>query len=272
MLLANEVVARRAVRAGIPFLFRVHEAPDPARMEQLREFVAGLGHRLGGRGGQPSPADLQRLLRAVEGLPEEGLVSTVALRSMKQARYSEQNLGHFGLAARAYTHFTSPIRRYPDLIVHRVAAAVIIDGRTPWLDAGRLADIARHSSERERLAVDAERDSKELKKVEFMARHLGDEFEGTISAVAAFGFFVLLDDFFVEGLVHVSSLGDDYYLHVEEEHALAGERTGRRFRPGDRTRVRVASVSVEERRIAFELLDGGTRSGTSPHGTRRRRS
>jgi ribonuclease R len=271
MLLANEVIARKAVRAGLPFLFRIHEPPDTTRMEQLREFVAGLGLRLGGRGGEPAPADLQRLLRSVEGRPEEALVSTVVLRSMRQARYSEQQLGHFGLAARAYTHFTSPIRRYPDLVVHRLAAAVFIGGGSPWLGQERLAAIARHASERERVAVAAERESKELKRVEFMARHLGDEFDGTIAAVAAFGFFVLLDTYFVEGLVHVSSLDDDYYLHVEHEHALAGERTGRRFRPGDRVRVRVASVDLEERRISFALLEGGSTPSRGPRRGRGRR-
>jgi ribonuclease R len=262
MLLANEVIARRAARSELPFLFRIHESPDASRMAQLREFVATFGHRLTGRGGEPTPRDLQRLLRSAAGKPEEGLVSTVVLRSMKQARYSEQNLGHFGLATRTYTHFTSPIRRYPDLVVHRVTAAVFIDGAKPWLDADQMAAIARTSSERERLAVAAERDSKDLKKVEFMERHLGGEFQGTISSVTAFGFFVLLDDFFIDGLVHISSIEDDYYLFVEEQYALIGERTRRRFRTGDRVRVRVAAVSLEERRIVFELVeDAAPRTG-----------
>jgi ribonuclease R len=271
MLLANEVIARRAGRAEVPFVYRVHEAPDAARMTQLREFVATLGHRLTGRTGEPGARDLQRLLRAAAGRPEEGLVSTVVLRSMKQARYSEQNLGHFGLAARAYTHFTSPIRRYPDLIVHRLCAALFIDGAAPWLGDEELGAMARHASERERVAVAAERDSKDLKRVQFMQRHLGDEFEGTVSSVTAFGFFVLLDAFFVEGLVHVSSLGDDYYLFVEEQYALIGERTRRRFRTGDRLRVRVAAVSLEERRITFEVVDpieGRTGPRSAPRGGR----
>jgi ribonuclease R len=273
MLLANEVLAQRAVAAKVPFIFRVHEPPEAARMEQLREFVASFGHRLGGTAGSPTPRDLQRLLEAAAGTAQASLVSTVVLRSMKQARYSEQNLGHFGLAAKAYTHFTSPIRRYPDLIVHRVAAALFIDGGRPWLDEARLADIARTSSERERLAVTAERDSKDLKKVEFMERHLGSDFGGTISGVTAFGLFVLLDDFFVDGLVHVSSLGDDYYLFVEEQHALVGERTRRRFRTGDRVRVKVAKVDIEQRRIDFQLVEeiGEKRGRTGPAARRRRR-
>jgi ribonuclease R len=272
MLLANQVIARRASRSELPFLYRIHESPDASRMAQLREFVATFGHRLTGRGGEPTPRDLQRLLRSAAGKPEEGLVSTVVLRSMKQARYSEQNLGHFGLATRAYAHFTSPIRRYPDLVVHRVSAGVFIDGVRPWLDAGQLADIARASSERERLAVAAERDSKDLKKVEFMERHLGDEFQGTISSVTAFGFFVLLDDFFVDGLVHISSIEDDYYLFVEEQYALIGERTRRRFRTGDRVRIRVASVSIEERRIVFELVDSAAARSTPRRRQQARRS
>jgi ribonuclease R len=255
MLLANEVVAARAVKAELPFMFRIHEPPDPVRMEQLRDFLATFGHRLGGRRGEPSPKDLQRVLSTAEGRPEGALVSMVLLRSMKQARYSEQNLGHYGLAMARYTHFTSPIRRYPDLVVHRIAAGVYIDGRAPWLDAERLGEISRQSSERERIAVAAERDSKDLKKVEFMRRHLGGEFAGTISSVTAFGFFVLLDDFFVEGLVHVSGLADDYYLFVEEQYALIGERTRRRFRTGDRVEVRVAAVDSEERKIDFALVE-----------------
>jgi ribonuclease R len=197
----------------------------------------------------------------------------VVLRSMKQARYSERNVGHYGLALRTYTHFTSPIRRYPDLIVHRILSAVFIDRREPWLTEERLADTARTSSERERIAVAAERDSKDLKKVEFMQRHLDMEFDGTISSVTSFGCFVLLDDYFVEGLVHVSSLSDDYYLFVEEQYALIGERTRRRFRTGDRVRVLVAAVDVDERRIDFRLAErpGAGRGERSKRGQTTRR-
>jgi ribonuclease R len=269
MLLANEAIARRAVAAEAAFIYRVHEPPDTARMEQLRDFVATFGHRLGGRSGAPAPQDLQRLLAAAEGSPEADLIATVVLRSMKQARYSEQSLGHFGLATQTYTHFTSPIRRYPDLVVHRLSAGLFIDGGVPWLDEEQLAAVSRSASERERVAVAAERDSKDLKKVEFMHRHLGSEFGGTISGVTAFGFFVLLDDFFVDGLVHVSSLDDDYYLFIEEQHAMVGERTRRRFRTGDRVRVSVARVDIEERRIDFQLVDPGRGRRTSPRRTRR---
>jgi ribonuclease R len=175
---------------------------------------------------------------------------------MKQARYSERNEGHFGLAANHYAHFTSPIRRYPDLVVHRLSARALIDEAKLGDGVGEtLPLVARQSSDRERVAVAAERDSIELKKVEFMERHLGDTFEGTIAGVRAFGFFVLLDAFYVEGLVHVSSLDDDYYEYVEERYMLLGTRTRRQFRLGDRVRVQVATVDQEERRIDFALLE-----------------
>ncbi len=262
MLLANETIAARAARKRIPFVYRIHERPDADRMEQLREFVATLGLRLGG-GKAPRPKDLQRLLEEVRGRPEEGLVSTVVLRSMKQARYSVENVGHFGLAARYYAHFTSPIRRYPDLVAQRLVAQAFVD-REPV--AADLADdvlpgVARISSERERVAVEAERDSVELKKVEFMERHQGDVFAGTISGVTAFGAFVLLDAFFVEGLIHVSSLVDDYYHYSEDAFELVGERRGRRLRLGDRVQVQVARVDREERTIDFMLVDSAGPAG-----------
>src|SRR5690606_22799597 len=255
-LLANETIAARAARKRIPFVYRIHERPDADRMQQLREFIATLGLRLGG-GRAPQPKDLQRLLAEVRGRPEEGLVSTVVLRSMKQARYSVENAGHFGLAARHYTHFTSPIRRYPDLVVHRLVRQAFIDREPVPADLADdvLPGVARISSERERVAVEAERDSVDLKKVEFMERHQGDVFTGTISGVTAFGAFVLLDAFFVEGLIHVSSLDDDYYHYSEEAYELVGERRGRRLRLGDRVRVQVARVDREERSIDFLLVD-----------------
>jgi ribonuclease R len=271
MLLANETIAGDAVRRKVPMVYRIHERPDTDRLEQLREFAATFGHRLGQRG-EPTPKDLQRLLNRVQGRPEENLVSTVVLRSMKQARYSTQNLGHFGLAAKSYLHFTSPIRRYPDLIAHRLAAQAFIDRVQPprELDDEVLPTIARVSSERERVAVDAERDSVALKKVEFMEQRLGEAFDGTISGVTAFGLFVLLDDYFVEGLVHVSWLTDDYYIFVEEQFALIGERTRRRFQLGDRLRVQVTGVSREERKIDFQLVDEEERQGRRGEHRRKR--
>lgn len=273
MLLANEIVARKAARVELPFLYRVHESPAEDRVAQLQEFALTFGYSISKKK-KPSPKDLQQLLERIKGRPEERLLSTVVLRSMRQARYSHQNLGHYGLAAKHYAHFTSPIRRYPDLIVHRVCAHAFLNREdvNQAMNAQLLPEIARISSERERVAVDAERDSIELKKVEFMERHLGDEFTGTISGVAAFGFFVLLDEFFVEGLVHVSSLEDDYYQFREEMYALVGEHGHRRFRLGDRVRIQVARVNREERKIDFVIRDddaSGGRRGRKPRGKAR---
>ena len=173
----------------------------------------------------------------------------------RQARYSEENNGHFGLAAPYYTHFTSPIRRYPDLLLHRICATRYLGDEGGRLTAEQIAPIAKLSSERERIAEAAERDSIEMKKVQYMERHLGAEFSGTISDVRAFGFFVLLDDVFVDGLVHVSSMEDDYYAFQEEAYSLVGQNTGRTFRLGDRVLVQVASVDREARRIDFIALE-----------------
>ena len=184
------------------------------------------------------------------------MVSMLVLRSLKQARYSAEPEGHFGLGSRAYTHFTSPIRRYPDLIVHRIVRALLFEKR-PISDemTDRLGDIASHTSTRERLAEAAERESVELKKIEFMERHLGDVFSGTISGVTSYGLFVLLDDVLVEGLVHVSQIEDDYYHFVDEEYALVGELRRRRFRLGDRVSVQVVSVKREAQEIDLGLAE-----------------
>lgn len=258
MILANETIDRAARERKIPFLRRVHEHPDGDRLEKLRLFLAGLGVRIPE---DPSPKDLQKAIAQFDGRPEEALVSTVVLRSMKRARYSEKPLGHFGLATDHYTHFTSPIRRYSDLVVHRLTTRAMVDGeRLPEeLRTEHLPAVARRTSERERVAVDAERDSIDLKKTEFMEQHVGDVFDGTVSGVTSFGLFVLLDRYFVDGLVHISSLGDDYYVFLEDKFALVGENTKKRFRLGDRARVRVASVNVEDRKIDFALesIEGG---------------
>ncbi len=254
MLLANETVAREAARRKLPIPYRVHEEPSPDRAEELRRFLGTLGHSLPKR--KIRARDLQQVLRSVEGRPEEGLVSTLILRSMARARYQPENLGHFGLGAKTYTHFTSPIRRYPDLMVHRVVNRALIQKETVpegW-SGEALARASEHASQRERLAAEAERDSVALKKVEFMEQHLGDTFPGTVSGVTTFGIFVLLDDYFVEGLVHVNSMADDYYVLREEEYALVGERRGRRFRLGDPLEVQVSRVDRLERKIDFLLV------------------
>jgi ribonuclease R len=255
MLLANEVVAGRAVERRLPVPFRIHEPPATGQLEELKSFLASVGHTL--PRGDIGARALQQVLDRVQGRAEENLVSTVILRSMQRARYDPVNVGHFGLASRAYAHFTSPIRRYPDLVVHRVLSATLADNpELPERWGGEhLEEVCELSSEQERKAQRAERDSVDLKKIEFMERHLGDDFAGTIAGVTSFGFFVLLDDFFVEGLVHVSSLGDDYYRFISEAYTLAGERNGRRFTIGDRVRVQVVRTDREERKIDFLLLE-----------------
>jgi ribonuclease R len=257
MIAANELVARTAEARGLPIPFRVHESPAEDRGEELRVFLTSLGHKL--PKGKLRPRVLQEILEQTDGRPEGPLVSTVVLKAMARARYDPDNLGHFGLASKAYAHFTSPIRRYPDLALHRVVARCLVEGQEPkdrWDDAF-LEEMTAQASGRERIAQRAERDSVELKKVEFMKRHLGSEFDGTISGVTSFGLFVLLDRFFVEGLVHVSSLGDDYYVFQPESYSLAGARSKRRFRLSDRVRVQVARVSKEERKIDFILVRKG---------------
>jgi len=261
MLLANETVAREVEKRALPIPFRVHEAPAPDRAQELKRFLGTLGYPLPDKSLRPK--DLQKILSAVEGKPEAGLVSTVVLRSMARARYQPENLGHFGLGASTYTHFTSPIRRYPDLLVHRVVVRALIEGRPIPEEWGgeALARASERASLTEGLAADAERDSVALKKAEFMERHLGEEFSGTVSGVTTFGIFVLLDEYFVDGLIHVNSLTDDYYVLHEEEYALVGERKGRRFRLGDPLRVQVARVDRMERKIDFILARNMHRRG-----------
>jgi ribonuclease R len=254
MLLANEIVAHEAEQKRLPFLYRVHEPPPTDKMRELRTLLGRLSYRVSK--GKISQKDLQAVLKQVEGRPEEKLVSTVILRSMSRARYDTRNLGHYGLASDWYTHFTSPIRRYPDLWLHRVLAHALVEGRAvpeDWKGDG-LKEKAQRCSVRERVAEAAERESVGLKKVEYMERHLGDEFSGTVSGVTSFGIFVLLDDVFVDGLVHVNSMTDDYYIFHPDRYMLVGERSHRTFRLGDRLEIQVARVDKEELFIDFTIV------------------
>ena len=258
MLAANEAVAEHFHWLKVPFLYRVHEDPDPEKMMWFIEFAANFGYVVRGRGTRVHPHSLQTLLEEIEGTREETVLSTMMLRSMKQARYDHESLGHFGLAAEFYTHFTSPIRRYPDLVIHRIIREVIVDGglsdaRFERL-AARMEDIARQSSERERAAVEAERETEALKKAEFMLDKIGEEFDGIISSVTSFGMFVELENT-VEGLIRLSDLTDDYYHFHEEHMALIGERTSKIYRIGDEVRVRVERVNMEEHQIDFAMVD-----------------
>ncbi|MFD2370916.1 ribonuclease R [Brevibacillus sp. GCM10020057] len=258
MLAANETVAEHFHWMKQPFMYRVHEEPNAEKLQSFMEFITNFGYAIRGKGNSVHPRALQQLLEEVKGKPEEIIISTVMLRSMKQARYDAESLGHYGLSTEFYTHFTSPIRRYPDLIVHRRIREWIESGEQ--LSEKRLAYwtenmpiIAEHASQRERVAVDAERETDDLKKAEFMKERVGEEFEGVISSVTSFGIFVELPNT-IEGLVHVSYLTDDYYHYHEKMYALIGERTGKQYRIGDVVQVRVANVNVEERTIDFEIV------------------
>jgi ribonuclease R len=258
MLLANETVASHLEGAGMPSLYRVHEEPDPLKVEKFEEFVGGFGYSLGAPLTAIRPRHFQKLLEKIEGKPEEKPIAFLMLRTMQKARYAAENLGHFGLAAPSYTHFTSPIRRYPDLVVHRALRLARHDGptaevREEWTE--ELPEVARHTSERERRADEAERELLQWKKVKFMADKVGDEFEGYVTGVAAFGLFIELVEHFVEGLVHVSTMADDYYRFVESGHLLRGENTERVYRLGDRVKVQVLRVNMDARQIELGLVE-----------------
>jgi ribonuclease R len=255
MIAANEAVARTLTARGVPLPYRIHEPPGADALRDLAHFLAGFGIVLGVRDDDVRPAAFQRVLERVAGRPEERLVNTVLLRSMQQARYAPRHLGHFGLASQCYTHFTSPIRRYPDLVLHRILAAHLA-GDAAALAAATvdLAAICEESSERERIAMDAEREVVQLHKVQFMKDRVGETFDGHVSGVVGFGFFVELDAYFVEGLVHVATLTDDRYELMEHQHLLRGRRRGRIYRLGDPVRVRVASVSIERRQVDLVLV------------------
>lgn len=260
MLLANQVIAKHI---GLvkkeehikPFLYRIHDSPDPDRIRELALFVQQFGYSLHVDGGVSSKA-LQKLLDQVRGTEVENVINEVALRSMAKAIYSERNIGHFGLSFQYYAHFTSPIRRYPDLVVHRLlkeyAAGVTLERRLEILK--RLPFVAKQSSEMERTAMEAERAAVKVMQVEYMKRHLGDEFHAIVSGVTHYGLFVEVNDLLVEGMIHVRDLDDDYYTYNEKKYALVGRRTGRQYRLGDKIRVKVIRINPEEREIDFALL------------------
>ena len=264
MLAANEAVAKKLLFSKQPAIYRVHDPPDPDRLVDLREVLESFGYELKGDLEEVPPSAFQRLLKEIEGKPEERLLSDLLLRAQRKAIYSEECRGHYALAAPYYCHFTSPIRRYPDLIVHRQLTRLLEDGRpVPAKDLESvnqtLAGVAKLSSERERRAEQAERESLLWKKIVFMKDKVGREFDAFVTGVTSFGLFVMLKDFFVEGLVPVSALGDDFYVYEEKQHRLRGRSSGRTYRLGDTLRVKLEAIDEARRRLDFRLPGGAAR-------------
>jgi len=284
MLLANETVAAHLVAHDVPSLHRVHEPPDVKKVADFEAFITTLGYSLAG-GPIPKPKHFQKLIDRMRGTPEERPIAALMLRTMQKARYDAVSLGHFGLAAEHYTHFTSPIRRYPDLVVHRMLResrpGKIPDARREELDE-ELPETARHTSEMERRSDEAERELLQWKKVRFMADKVGDEYEGYITGVAPYGLFIELIEHYVEGMVHISSMADDYYRFVDQQHILRGENTKKVYRLGDKVLVQVVRVDMERRQVDLGLVDilenvrreerpkGPIRSTTKPKKEQRR--
>jgi ribonuclease R len=258
MIAANEAVACYLKAQNLPLLYRVHEGPDVEALEAIAPLLLSLGYRLPMKRDPITPLEVQRLLESCRGKPAEKVINHVLLRAMKQARYQPENIGHFGLASSCYTHFTSPIRRYPDLTVHRMLdRAMQGDKLKPNErdDLDRyLQEAGNYTSERERIAMDAEREMVDLKKAQFMMDKLGEEFTGVITSLANFGFFVELDAYFVEGLVRLSTLTDDDYHYYEKEYVIKGSRHGRKFCLGDSVRIKVVRINAFRSEIDFELV------------------
>lgn len=254
MIKANEVVAEHLSREGLPLLFRVHEKPDEDAIAKLNLVLGVFGYRI--KENKVEPRVFQKTLHDIKGRPEEEMISTLMLRSMKHARYAPQALGHFGLASEYYCHFTSPIRRYPDLIVHRVLTTLLeghMNARKRTALERKMAFYGEHSTLQEIKAEEAERELRDLKKAQYMQQFVGEEFEGRISSVTSFGFFVQLENT-VEGLVHISSIIDDYYIFNDRSYTLLGKHSGRKFAIGDMVQVQLARVNADEAKIDFELL------------------
>lgn len=257
MIAANETVATHISNMDLPFIYRIHALPNAEKIEDFLNLVKALGYTVNTSINEITPKNMQRLLEELNDKPEFSILSSLLLRSMKKAEYSKTNIGHFGLASDNYTHFTSPIRRYPDLVVHRLLKKYLIEkdfsmGTINYLDTN-LVTVAEHSSEREVASINAERDVNDMKMAEYMESHIGEEYEGVISSVTTFGFFVALENL-IEGLVHVNTLKGDYYNYVPELLSLIGKSTKKTYRVGDKIKVKVINASKENATIDFEIV------------------
>ena len=257
MIAANECVATHINYMNLPFVYRVHESPKEEKIRSFLGFISGLGYSVTGDIKDTKPTTMQRLLEHLRDKPEFKILSSLLLRSMQKAVYKPENLGHYGLASPCYTHFTSPIRRYPDTTVHRLLHTYLFNNR---MDMGtvkkweeKLVFVTEHSSERERAAVDCEREVEDMKMAEYMEEHIGEEFEGMISSVTSFGMFVELDNL-IEGLVPLRDM-KDFFHYDEERMTLTGERTHVKYCIGDRVKVKVVRASKDEKTIDFEVLE-----------------
>ena len=265
MLLANQAVAKEAEKLSRPLVYRIHDHPDAERIAALADYVKPFGYTLPHQNGQVTRADLNALLKKVKGSPEAPVIEQAAIRAMSKAVYSPHNIGHYGLGFSHYAHFTSPIRRYPDLIVHRLLKDYLAsgDGKVPVPDVEKLEAQARHCSEREREATEAERESVKLKQVEYAEQHLGDTFDGVVVSVTKFGVFVELRPLLVEGLVHVRDMDDDYWEYDPARYALVGRYSGRRIRTGQPVRVKITGADPQERQVDLAFAED---PGVSPDG------
>lgn len=257
MLLANETVAEHFFWLEVPFIYRIHEKPAFEKVEQLKIFLQSMGMTLRGSADSVHPRELSSILKSVEGKPSEGVVNTVTLRSMQKAFYGTSCEGHFGLALKYYCHFTSPIRRYPDLMIHRIIKSVLQDG----IDVKKMSHFrgaaekaAEQSSAAERKAIEVEREVEKLKKAEYMSYHIGEVYDGIISGTTSFGIYVQLENT-VEGMIRIEDLWDDYYDYVPEKYALVGEHTGRMYKLGDSIRIVVDNVDIDRHEIDFQLAE-----------------